>query len=43
MPGAPVQADVEIAIAEDWSGYVSRGALKLLAALDAFGFDPSGG
>jgi 23S rRNA (cytidine1920-2'-O)/16S rRNA (cytidine1409-2'-O)-methyltransferase len=40
--GAPVRADAEIAIAEDWSGYVSRGALKLLAALDAFGFDAGG-
>jgi 23S rRNA (cytidine1920-2'-O)/16S rRNA (cytidine1409-2'-O)-methyltransferase len=31
-----------ITVLEDWSGYVSRGALKLAAALDAFGFDPNG-
>ena len=36
--GLDVAHDAEIAIAEDWSGYVSRGALKLAAALDAFGF-----
>jgi 23S rRNA (cytidine1920-2'-O)/16S rRNA (cytidine1409-2'-O)-methyltransferase len=41
-PGAAVAEDAEIAIAEEWSGYVSRGALKLEAALDAFGFDPAG-
>jgi 23S rRNA (cytidine1920-2'-O)/16S rRNA (cytidine1409-2'-O)-methyltransferase len=41
-PGAPVPEDAEIAIGEAWSGYVSRGALKLAAALEAFGFDPSG-
>jgi len=29
-------------IAEDVHPYVSRGALKLVAALDAFGFDPTG-
>jgi 23S rRNA (cytidine1920-2'-O)/16S rRNA (cytidine1409-2'-O)-methyltransferase len=40
--GTPVPDDAEIAIAENWTGYVSRGALKLLAALDAFGFDASG-
>jgi 23S rRNA (cytidine1920-2'-O)/16S rRNA (cytidine1409-2'-O)-methyltransferase len=31
-----------VVIEENWSGYVSRGALKLEAALDAFGFDPAG-
>ena len=41
-PGAPVAEDAEIAISEEWGGYVSRGALKLEAALDAFGFDPAG-
>lgn len=41
-PGATVPEDAAIAIAEEWSGYVSRGALKLAAALDAFGFDPEG-
>jgi 23S rRNA (cytidine1920-2'-O)/16S rRNA (cytidine1409-2'-O)-methyltransferase len=40
--GAGVPAGVEIAIVEDWSGYVSRGALKLAAALDGFAFDARG-
>ena len=40
--GVNVPADADIAVAEDWSGYVSRGGLKLAAALDAFGFDPLG-
>jgi 23S rRNA (cytidine1920-2'-O)/16S rRNA (cytidine1409-2'-O)-methyltransferase len=38
--GVTVPAGADIRVAEDWSGYVSRGALKLAAALDAFGFDP---
>jgi 23S rRNA (cytidine1920-2'-O)/16S rRNA (cytidine1409-2'-O)-methyltransferase len=41
-PGSPVSADSDIAISEPWSGYVSRGALKLEAALDAFGFSANG-
>jgi 23S rRNA (cytidine1920-2'-O)/16S rRNA (cytidine1409-2'-O)-methyltransferase len=41
-PGAAVAEGAEITIAEDWSGYVSRGALKLAAGLDSFGFDPAG-
>jgi 23S rRNA (cytidine1920-2'-O)/16S rRNA (cytidine1409-2'-O)-methyltransferase len=41
-PGLAVPDDAEIVIAEEWSGYVSRGSLKLAAALDAFGFDPAG-
>lgn len=41
-PGVDLAADAEIAVAEDWSGYVSRGALKLAAALDQFGFDCEG-
>jgi 23S rRNA (cytidine1920-2'-O)/16S rRNA (cytidine1409-2'-O)-methyltransferase len=41
-PGVDVAADTELAVEEAWSGYVSRGALKLAAALDAFGFDPAG-
>jgi 23S rRNA (cytidine1920-2'-O)/16S rRNA (cytidine1409-2'-O)-methyltransferase len=41
-PGLDVAESVELAIQEEWSGYVSRGALKLVAALDAFGFDPAG-
>ena len=40
-PGALVAEDVPIALTES-SDYVSRGALKLVAALDAFGFDPQG-
>lgn len=38
-PGALVAEDAPILLAEP-SDYVSRGALKLDAALDAFGFDP---
>ncbi len=40
--GFTAPEDAEIAIAEDWSGYVSRGNLKLIAALQAFGFDAAG-
>ena len=40
-PGALVADDACIELAEA-SDYVSRGALKLEAALDAFGFDPEG-
>lgn len=36
--GIELALDTEIAVDEDWSGYVSRGALKLSAALDHFGF-----
>jgi 23S rRNA (cytidine1920-2'-O)/16S rRNA (cytidine1409-2'-O)-methyltransferase len=40
-PGALTPADAEVAVApEAGSAYVSRGALKLKAALDHFGFDP---
>lgn len=38
--GLSVPDSADISVAEDWSGYVSRGGLKLAAALDAFGFDP---
>jgi len=41
-PGRLVAADAEIAIDDPAGGYVSRGALKLVAALDAFDFDPNG-
>jgi 23S rRNA (cytidine1920-2'-O)/16S rRNA (cytidine1409-2'-O)-methyltransferase len=41
-PGLDVAESAELAVEEEWSGYVSRGALKLAAALDAFGFDPAG-
>lgn len=42
-PGAsiPVTAKLEVA-PEAGTNYVSRGALKFIAALDHFGFDPSG-
>lgn len=40
-PGAMVAEDVPIDLAEA-ADYVSRGALKLEAALDAFGFDATG-
>ncbi|HOV04386.1 MAG TPA: TlyA family RNA methyltransferase [Kaistiaceae bacterium] len=41
-PGLEVAEDAEIAVADPAGGYVSRAALKLAAALDAFGFDPKG-
>lgn len=37
--GIDLPRDVEISVNEAWSGYVSRGALKLAAALDHFHFD----
>jgi 23S rRNA (cytidine1920-2'-O)/16S rRNA (cytidine1409-2'-O)-methyltransferase len=40
--GLDVASDADIAVAEAWSGYVSRGALKLEAALDQFGFGCEG-
>lgn len=40
-PSAEVEADADIT-ATDVHDYVSRGALKLEAALDAFGIDPAG-
>lgn len=41
-PGAPVNAGAAIAISDPAQAYVSRAALKLIAGLDAFGFDPAG-
>ena len=41
-PGRMVAADAAIAVDDPAGGYVSRAALKLVAALDAFGFDPAG-
>jgi 23S rRNA (cytidine1920-2'-O)/16S rRNA (cytidine1409-2'-O)-methyltransferase len=41
-PGRMVAPDAAVAIDDPASGYVSRAALKLVAALDAFGFDPKG-
>jgi 23S rRNA (cytidine1920-2'-O)/16S rRNA (cytidine1409-2'-O)-methyltransferase len=42
-PGAATPAGAQLAIApKSGADYVSRGALKLQAALDHFGFDPAG-
>lgn len=41
-PGETVAADADIAVADAAQRYVSRAALKLIAGLDAFGFDPAG-
>lgn len=41
-PAQAVTTDAEIAITGGATHYVSRGALKLVAGLDAFGFDPAG-
>jgi 23S rRNA (cytidine1920-2'-O)/16S rRNA (cytidine1409-2'-O)-methyltransferase len=41
-PGALVRADAALAVSPGASPYVSRGGLKLAAALDAFGFEAKG-
>ncbi len=41
-PSQTVEPDATIGLDDPASGYVSRGALKLLAALDRFGFSPTG-
>jgi 23S rRNA (cytidine1920-2'-O)/16S rRNA (cytidine1409-2'-O)-methyltransferase len=41
-PATPVRPSSRIEIADPAAGYVARSALKLLHALDATGFDPSG-
>ncbi|WP_102959919.1 TlyA family RNA methyltransferase [Mangrovicella endophytica] len=41
-PSLTVPLDAEITIDDPAGGYVSRAALKLIAGLDAFGFDVSG-
>ncbi|NWJ25034.1 TlyA family RNA methyltransferase [Rhizobium sp. RM] len=41
-PSASVAADADIAISDPAQDYVSRAALKLVAALDHFKLDPSG-
>jgi 23S rRNA (cytidine1920-2'-O)/16S rRNA (cytidine1409-2'-O)-methyltransferase len=41
-PGALVPAGAALAVEPGASPYVSRGGLKLAAALDAFGLDPEG-
>jgi 23S rRNA (cytidine1920-2'-O)/16S rRNA (cytidine1409-2'-O)-methyltransferase len=40
--GAAVKADVEVSVAGPEHPYVSRGGVKLAAALDAFSIDPRG-
>jgi 23S rRNA (cytidine1920-2'-O)/16S rRNA (cytidine1409-2'-O)-methyltransferase len=40
--GAPVAEDADVAVAGPEHPYVSRGGVKLAAALDAFSLDPSG-
>jgi 23S rRNA (cytidine1920-2'-O)/16S rRNA (cytidine1409-2'-O)-methyltransferase len=41
-PSAEVEANQVLTLASGTPVYVSRGAIKLAAALDAFGFDPKG-
>jgi 23S rRNA (cytidine1920-2'-O)/16S rRNA (cytidine1409-2'-O)-methyltransferase len=41
-PASTVPPDAVLALTDPASRYVSRGALKLIAALDHFGFDPAG-
>lgn len=41
-PGAAVSAAVQIVVRDPARAYVSRAALKLVAGLDHFGFDPAG-
>jgi 23S rRNA (cytidine1920-2'-O)/16S rRNA (cytidine1409-2'-O)-methyltransferase len=41
-PGALVRPDAALAVESGAFPYVSRGGLKLAAALDAFGFSPEG-
>ncbi|MBU2484164.1 MAG: TlyA family RNA methyltransferase [Alphaproteobacteria bacterium] len=41
-PGAPVSETADITLSDPARSYVSRAALKLIAGLDRFGFDPSG-
>lgn len=41
-PGLSVSSEAEIVVDDPAAAYVSRAALKLIAGLDAFGFDPAG-
>ena len=41
-PGALVSGDAEIRLSDPARHYVSRAALKLIAGLEQFGFDPAG-
>ncbi|MEJ2228887.1 MAG: TlyA family RNA methyltransferase [Alphaproteobacteria bacterium] len=40
-PALKCNASAEVSLSEEAGQYVSRGSLKLAAALDAFGFDPA--
>lgn len=40
--GTPIDPQADVEIRGEQNPYVSRGGLKLAAALDAFGYDPSG-
>ncbi len=41
-PGTPVRCDAEVAVSDPEHPWVSRGGVKLAAALEHFGFDPAG-
>lgn len=41
-PGLAVSPDADLSVEDPARAYVSRAALKLVAGLDAFGFDPAG-
>ena len=41
-PATTVEPDAAIALDDPASGYVSRGSLKMIAALDRFGYSPKG-
>jgi 23S rRNA (cytidine1920-2'-O)/16S rRNA (cytidine1409-2'-O)-methyltransferase len=41
-PGRRIRPEARLAVSDPAAGYVSRAALKLKVALDAFGFDPAG-
>jgi 23S rRNA (cytidine1920-2'-O)/16S rRNA (cytidine1409-2'-O)-methyltransferase len=41
-PGVEVRAEAVITLTDPAAGYVSRAALKLIQALDHFGYDPAG-
>lgn len=41
-PATTVEPDAAIALDDPASGYVSRGSLKMIAALDRFGYSPAG-
>ncbi len=41
-PGRKIAADARLAVSDPAAGYVSRAALKLIAGLDAFGFNAAG-